>query len=44
MKLKIVILTVALFLPQIIQAELTNPGGLAFDSGGNLWVANSGAN
>jgi len=44
MKVKIVILTVAMLLPQIIQAQLTNPGGLAFDSSGNLWVANSGAN
>jgi YVTN family beta-propeller protein len=44
MKLKIVILTVAMFLPQIIQAQLNHPGGLAFDSSGNLWVANSGDN
>ena len=44
MKLKIVILSVAIFLPQIIQAQLSNPCGLAFDSSGNIWVANSGAN
>ena len=36
--------TLALCLSLTANAQLNNPNGLVFDSSGNLWVANSGAN
>lgn len=45
MKFKLTILaTLALCLSLTANAQLNNPNGLAFDSHGNLWVANYGAN
>jgi sugar lactone lactonase YvrE len=45
MKFKLSLLTtLALCLSLTANAQLNNPNGIAFDSDGNLWVANYGAN
>ena len=45
MKCKIVMLgVIALCLSLTANAQLNGPGGLVFDSSGNLWVTNGGAN
>ncbi len=44
MNLKLCTLTLALCSTSLLQAQLSGPEGIIFDSGGKLWVANSTAN